>query len=222
MPLAFIQSETHIEPNCAIIWLHGLGANGHDFEPIVEQLDLPNTFRARFIFPHAPTQAVTLNNGMKMPAWYDIYALDMLSQEDSDGIQKMFKEVEQLIKQQVDNGIPANRIVLAGFSQGAALILFTGLHSSYHLAGLLSLSGYLPISDELETYAVNADRSLPIFLTHGLYDDVVPLTLAQQAVERLQQQNFNVKFQHYPCSHTVCAEEIVDIRNWLVTVLQMN
>ena len=185
MPLAFIQSETHIEPNCAIIWLHGLGANGHDFEPIVEQLDLPNTFRARFIFPHAPTQAVTLNNGMKMPAWYDIYALDMLS-------------------------------------QGAALILFTGLHSSYHLAGLLSLSGYLPISDELETYAVNADRSLPIFLTHGLYDDVVPLTLAQQAVERLQQQNFNVKFQHYPCSHTVCAEEIVDIRNWLVTVLQMN
>ena len=148
--LKTIQIETRDSPDCAIIWLHGLGANGHDFIPIIEELKLPNALCARFIFPHAPVQAVSLNGGIQMPAWFNIFGLDQDSKEDVAGIKSMSKEIDQLISNQIKLGIPANRIVLAGFSQGGALTLYSGLHSSHKLAGLLGISCYLPIRDELK------------------------------------------------------------------------
>ncbi len=216
MALSTIQIDTQANPDCAIIWLHGLGANGQDFVPIVEDLSLPKTLSARFIFPHAPIQAVTLNNGVEMPSWYDIFGLDRNSNEDHAGIQAISDEIYVLISQQVDAGILAKRIVLAGFSQGGALALFAGLSTSHQLAGLLGMSCYLPHRNELNSYSALADRSLPIFLAHGLYDEVVSIEFAQHARELLEQQNFKISWNEYPCSHTVCPQEIVDIRDWLL------
>ncbi|QMU61882.1 MAG: carboxylesterase [Gammaproteobacteria bacterium] len=216
MPLSTIQIETQNDPDCAVIWLHGLGANGHDFEPIVGELNLPTSIRARFIFPHAPVQAVSLNNGMQMPAWYDIYGLNKDSEEDVDGIKKISEEIKLLIQQEMDDGIVANKIVLAGFSQGGALTLYTGLSHSHRLGGLLALSCYLPIREQLESYAKETQRDLPIFMAHGSYDDVVPLAFATLAKELLEAQNFKINWNDYPCAHTVCAEEIQDIRNFLI------
>ena len=216
MTLATIQIDTQANPDCAIIWLHGLGASGHDFVPIVEELKLPDTIQVRFIFPHAPIQAVSLNNGIQMPAWYDVYGLDRNCKEDAGGIQKISKEIDGLINQEINNGIAASRIVLAGFSQGGALALYTGLSSPHRLAGLLGMSCYLPLRHELSSFAAMADRSLPILLAHGLYDDVVSIEFAQLACELLEQHNFQLHWLEYPCSHTVCTQEIIDIKNWLL------
>lgn len=216
MTLATIQIDTQGDPDCAIIWLHGLGANGHDFEPMVEQLNLPNSIRARFIFPHAPVQAVSLNNDMRMPAWYNIYGLDMHSKEDCEGIKRIKSEINALIDQQVNLGIPPQRIVLAGFSQGGALTLYAGLRYCRRLAGLLAMSCYLPLRQELHEYSAHADQSLPIYLAHGAYDEVVPLAFGKLARELLEQQGFKIYWKEYPCAHTVCSEEIADIRNWLL------
>jgi phospholipase/carboxylesterase len=220
MPLSTIQIETHRNPDCAVIWLHGLGANGHDFEPIVAELNLPESVNARFIFPNAPVQAVSLNNGMQMPAWYDIYGLDKDSKEDSIGIKKISKEIRLLIQQEIDAGIDANKIVLAGFSQGGALTLYTGLSYPQRLGGLLALSCYLPMREQLESFAKDSQRDLPIFMAHGNYDDVVPLAFANIAKELLETQGFKVDWHDYPYAHTVCAEEIQDIRNFLIQCWQ--
>jgi phospholipase/carboxylesterase len=216
MPLSKIQIDTQNEPNCAVIWLHGLGANGHDFEPIVSELKLPPSVRARFIFPHAPIQAVSLNNGMQMPAWYDIYGLEMNSKEDVTGIEKIYTEIATLIQQQIDNGIAANKIVLAGFSQGGALSLYAGLNYPNRLAGILALSAYLPLREKIINTTTNTPRDLPIFIAHGIYDDVVPLAFAQLAKEFLESQGFSINWHDYPCGHTVCAEEIPDIQKFLL------
>jgi len=178
MALKTIQIDTQKNPDCVVIWLHGLGATGHDFEPIVNELKLPESIRARFIFPHAPVQAVTLNNGMQMPAWYDIYGLEMNSREDAMGIENITIEIHALIQQLLDEGIAANKIVLAGFSQGGALTLYTGLSHPQPLAGLLALSCYLPLREQIENYANSAPREMPIFMAHGTHDDVVPLAFA--------------------------------------------
>jgi len=220
MALQTIQIDTRKNPDCAVIWLHGLGANGHDFEPIVKELNLPESIRARFIFPHAPVQAVTLNNGMQMPAWYDIYGLEMNSQEDVAGIENITVEIHSLIQQLLDEGMPANKIVLAGFSQGGALTLYVGLSHPQPLAGLLALSCYLPLRDQIEQYAKSARRELPIFLAHGTLDDVVPLSFAKLAKELLEKQEFKIDWHDYPCAHTVCAEEIQDIREFLLNCWQ--
>lgn len=220
LALPAIQLDTQANPDSAIIWLHGLGANGHDFEPVVEQLNLPASTRARFIFPHAPSQAVSLNNAMHMPAWYNLYGLDMDSEEDAKGIQKIKVEIDALIDQQVGAGIQAHRIVLAGFSQGGALSLYAGLSHARRLAGLLAMSCYLPLRHELPGYAKHADRSLPIFLAHGIYDEVVALAFAQLARELLEAQGFDVYWKEYPCAHTVCAQQITDIRSWLLQCWQ--
>ena len=220
MALTAIQIDTQVDPDCAIIWLHGLGANGHDFVPIVEQLDLPKTLHARFIFPHAPIQTVSLNNGIQMPAWFDVYGLDRNSKEDAGGIDKISNEIDELINQQIAYGMSANRIVLAGFSQGGALALYAGLRFPERLAGLLGISCYLPLRHGLNDYAASADRSLPIFLAHGLYDEVVSIEFAQLARELLEQQKFHIHWLEYPCSHTVCPQEIADIRTWLLECWQ--
>jgi len=217
MALQSIQIETQENPNCCVIWLHGLGANGHDFEPIVKELNLPESMPARFIFPHAPMQAVSLNNGVQMPAWYDIYGLEMNSREDQQGIADITLEIHTLIQQQIDSGIPANKIILAGFSQGGALTLYAGLSYPKALAGLLALSCYLPLRDELERYAKPAPRELPIFMAHGNLDDVVPIAFAKLAKELLEGQDFKIDWHDYPCAHTVCAEEIQDIRAYLLS-----
>jgi len=220
MPLSTIKIETQNNPDCAVIWLHGLGANGHDFEPIVTELNLPTSVKARFIFPHAPVQAVSLNNGMQMPAWYDIYGLEKDSKEDSSGIKIISEEINLLIQQEIDNGIAANKIILAGFSQGGALTLYTGINYPQRLAGLLTLSCYLPLREQLETFAKDAQRDLPIFMAHGTHDDVVPLAFANLAKELLEQQGFKIDWHDYPCAHTVCAEETQDIREFLLNCWQ--
>ncbi len=220
MTLDAIQIDTQAEPDCAVIWLHGLGANGHNFEPVVEQLDLPKSVRARFIFPHAPVRAVTLNNGAHMPAWYDIYGLDMDSEEDVEGIQTIKMAINALIEQQVNQGIQTRRIILAGFSQGGALALYTGLSYPHQLAGLLALSCYLPLYRQLQDYIAQNGQLLPIFLAHGALDDVIPLAFARLAWQLLEQQGFQVRWREYPCAHTVCPQEITDVRGWLLKCWQ--
>ncbi len=217
MALPTIQIDTQSDPDCAVIWLHGLGANGHDFEPIVAELKLPSSVRARFIFPHAPVQAVSLNNGMQMPAWYDIYSLDKNSAEDGAGIKKISKEINQLIQQEIEHGIGVDKIVLAGFSQGGALALYSGLNYPQRLGGLLALSCYLPLRENLGEFAKHSQGDLPIFLAHGRYDDVVPLAFARLAKELLEGQGFKINWHEYASAHTVCAEEIQDIQEFLLS-----
>lgn len=220
MPLSTVQINTQEDPDCAVIWLHGLGANGHDFEPIVTELNLPVSVRARFIFPHAPVQAVSLYNGAQMPAWYDIYGLEINSKEDNEGIKNISVEINTLIQQQIDAGIFVNKIVLAGFSQGGALALYAGLNYPQQLGGLLALSCYLPLREQIESFAKPTGRDLPIFIAHGTYDDVVLFTSARLAKKLLEKQGFKIDWHGYPCAHTVCAEEIQDIREFLLNCWQ--
>ena len=220
MSLQAIQIDTQNNPNCAVIWLHGLGANGHDFEPIVSELNLPDSIRARFIFPHAPVRAVTLNSGIQMPAWYDIYSLEMNSNEDIQGVEKITREIHAMIDDQHQHGIAIDKIVLAGFSQGGALALYAGLTFSKKLSGLMGLSSYLPLRDQIDDATKFASRGLRIFLAHGSYDDVVPMAYAHEAKEILEGQKFTVQWNTYPCAHTVCAEEIQDIRKFLLSCWQ--
>jgi len=217
MALELIQIDTQKDPNCAVIWLHGLGASGHDFEPIVPELNLPTSIRARFIFPHAPLQTVSLNNGVEMPAWYDIHGLDMNSQEDEAGVDSISSEIHTLVQQQIDLGIRANKIVLAGFSQGGALTLHAGMRFSPALAGLMCLSCYLPLREKIESTTRNAPRELPIFMAHGSFDDVLPIAYAQLAKQILETQGFTIQWHEYTCAHSLCAEEIQDIRKYLLS-----
>ncbi len=217
LTLSVIQIDTQADPDCAIVWLHGLGASGDDVAPVVEQLDLPASMRVRFIFPHAPVRAVSLNNGMRMPAWYDIYGLDMDSREDREGIVQATTAINALVRKQVDAGMQPHRVALAGFSQGGALALYAGLHCPHRLAGVLVLSGYLPLHRERVQAAANTRPSVPVFMAHGRYDDVVPIACAHLACELLTQQGLEITWREYPCAHTMCAEEIADIRAWLLT-----
>ncbi|MGB5178467.1 MAG: alpha/beta fold hydrolase [Gammaproteobacteria bacterium] len=202
-------------PRACIIWLHGLGADGHDFEPLIPQLGLVDTLGVRVVLPHAPQRAVTINSGMVMPAWYDIRAADFSRGEDSAGIRESEQQLQALIRREVDNGIPPQRIVLAGFSQGGAMVLHTGLRYSQPLAGILALSSYLPLADTLATEATAANSKVPIMMAHGMQDPVVPLMLALQSRDRLQQLGYNVNWHSYPMQHALCPEEIGDVRDWL-------
>ena len=184
MALTTISIDTQDHPEHAVIWLHGLGASGHDFEPIVEQLDLPASLRVRFVFPHAPTRPITLNNGIPLKAWYDIYGLDMDSPQDEKGLQQSASDVCALIEQLVQSGIASQRIILAGFSQGGAQCLYTGLSCDYRLAGILAISCWLPLHEKFPVYALRADRSLPILLLHGMYDVTIPITSAELSREK--------------------------------------
>ena len=220
MALTTISIDTQDHPEHAVIWLHGLGASGHDFEPVVEQLDLPASLRVRFVFPHAPTRPITLNGGMPLKAWYDIYGLDMNSPQDEKGLEQSASDVRTLIEQLVQSGIASQRIILAGFSQGGAQCLYTGLSCDYRLAGILAISCWLPLHEKFPVYARSADRSLPILLLHGMYDVTIPITSAELSRETLEQQGFTVTWQSYPCAHTVAPEEVRDIRTWLLKCWQ--
>lgn len=207
------------EAGASVIWLHGLGADGHDFEPIVPELRLPPELGVRFLFPHAPVRPVTLNAGMAMRAWYDIIALGGNAQQDEAGIRQSARQVAALMQREHDRGVPANRIVLAGFSQGGAIALHLGLRHPERLAGIMGLSTYLPLGDTVEAERHEANASTPVFLAHGSMDPVVPMTMGERSRDGLQAMGYPVEWHDYPMVHQVCMEEIEDISAWLQRVL---
>ena len=196
--------------------LHGLGADGNDFVPIAEQLNLPNT---RFVFPHAPHRKVTANNGYEMRAWYDIYGFGGASPQDEPGIRAMQSQINALIADEIALGIPAEKIVLAGFSQGGAMVLHTALRYPQKLAGVLALSTYLPLKDTLVSDATAENHQTPIFMVHGSADNIITLETAELSKDKLLLNDFNVDWRVYPMAHSVCEAEINDIRAFLVRVL---
>ena len=214
-PLESVVVEPASPANAAVIWMHGLGADGHDFEPVVPEFDFKTSLHVRFIFPHAPFRPITINGGHVMRGWYDIAELNSLRQEDEIGVRASAGAIEALITQQVAAGIPAQRIVLAGFSQGAAMALHTGLRFAQPLAGIIALSGYLPLLASLNTQAHSANAHTPIFLAHGTNDPVVPFHLGERTRAALEKNNYVVTWRTYPMPHSVCAQEINDISDFL-------
>jgi phospholipase/carboxylesterase len=217
--LESIQIETAPNPTASVIWLHGLGADGSDFVPIVRELNLTNCPAIRFVFPHAPTMPVTINNGYVMRAWYDILGVDLAKREDEAGLRKSQELVERLMAQEKSRGIAANRIVLAGFSQGCAMTLQTGLRHSEKLAGLLGLSGYLPIHATVPDERHSANHDTPIFLAHGRGDPVIPIDRAEKSRDILKELGYQVEWHEYMMPHSVCEEEIEDIGAWMRRIL---
>ena len=216
--LESIVMETGPAPTLAVIWLHGLGADGHDFEPIVPELGLD--LAVRFVFPHAPVRPVTINGGMAMRAWYDILGFDRRAREDDAGIRASAAAVSELISAQVDRGMRTERVVLAGFSQGGAIALHTALREPRTLGGVLALSTYLPLADSLPQEAATANKPTPVFMAHGIYDPVVPLMMGAGSMTFLAGLGYLVEWKQYPMQHSVCAEEIEDIGEWLRKVLK--
>lgn len=201
--------------NATVIWLHGLGADGFDFVPIVNELRLPASLSARFIFPHATPRPVTINNGFVMRAWYDIKGFGPERAEDDVGIRESDGVVRKYIDQQIAQGIPANRIVLAGFSQGGAIALQTGLRYPQRLAGIMALSTYLPLRSTLAAEASAANRDIPILMCHGTHDGVVPPVLGEASRDVMTGLGYRVDWRSYPMAHQVCLEEVMDISSWL-------
>ena len=217
--LESIEIETAPQPNAAILWLHGLGADGRDFEPIVPEL-VPRGSRAwRFVFPNAPVRPVTINGGMRMRAWYDIVGLDRKAAEDAAGFHDTDQKVRELITREVARGIPAERIVLAGFSQGGAVSLYTAPRLPEKLAGVMALSCYLPREGAFQAERSPANDATPIFMAHGQFDGVVSMTLGLKSREYLKAQGYKVEWHEYAMAHSVCAEEVADIRQFLMRVL---
>lgn len=214
--LPAIELETGPNPQFAVIWMHGLGADGNDFAPIVPYLGLPAALRVRFIFPHAPSMPVTCNGGYVMPAWYDIISLAPDSRTvDSAGLQRSCTAIRQLIQRENERGIASERIVLAGFSQGGAMAYTAGLTHPSALAGIIALSAYIPAPELLGDKDIAANRNTPIFAGHGTQDDVVGLELGQSAYQRLHAAGHPISWHDYPMPHSVCEEEIADIGAWL-------
>lgn len=199
----------------SVIWLHGLGADGHDFAPIVPELNIPNT---RFIFPHAPHQPITMNNGYEMRAWYDLYGLTLQTKQDEAGMRAMQQEIESLIEVEIKQGIPANKIVLAGFSQGGAMAFFTGLRYPKRLAGILALSTYVSLKEKLADEAHKANKDTPIFMAHGSFDSIITLDTCLISRRLLEDLDYQVEWHEYPMPHSVCSEEIEDIARFLKQV----
>ncbi|RCS28695.1 carboxylesterase [Rhodanobacter denitrificans] len=215
MTLPTVEHETAANPRYSILWLHGLGADGHDFAPIVPELVDPAWPALRFVFPHAPVRPVTVNNGMSMRAWYDIYAFDAAARQDEAGIRASIAAVEALITREHERGVPSERIILAGFSQGGAIALAAGLRHTEKLAGIVALSTYLPISATLANERSAANAATPIFWGHGTADPVVVLPRGLASRDALQALGYAVDWHTYPMAHAVCADEIGDLRRWL-------
>ncbi|MFM8454933.1 MAG: alpha/beta hydrolase [Gammaproteobacteria bacterium] len=203
----------------AVIWMHGLGADGYDFAPVVESLPQSIQDSTRFIFPNAPIRSITLNAGMRMRGWYDIASLELNRNADEIGIRQSLEQIHYLIrKQNTEHAIPSERIALVGFSQGGAMALFAGLRYPERLAGLVALSTYLPLPEQLDQELSSANQSVPIFQAHGSFDPIVPFRLGQEAYTRLRNLNYPIQWQTYNLAHTVDAQEIDDIGRFLVQV----
>ena len=214
-----LEIETADAPRTSIIVLHGLGADGNDFVPICDELDLRAVGPVRFVFPHAPIRPVTINGGMAMRAWYDILGADIARREDEAGLRESQRAVQALIERERGRGIEASRIVLMGFSQGCAMTLLSGLRFGERLAGLVGLSGYLPLAVSTEAERSAANQGLPIFMAHGRLDPVIPIARAVDSREALLSLGYDVEWHEYTMPHSVCAEEIVDLNQWMVRVL---
>ncbi len=217
--LPCVELATGDKPTASIIWLHGLGADGHDFEPIVPVLGLPDELHVRFIFPHAPSMPVTVNGGYIMPAWFDIRHTDIDHEQDEAGIRSSSTSIGHLIEREIMHGIPAKRIVLAGFSQGGAMALYVGLRQSEPLAGIIALSCYLPLEETLECEASESNKHTPVFMAHGVEDPIAPFELGDQSRRRLTTLGYPIEWHSYPIGHHVCAEEIKAIGRWLTALL---
>ena len=210
--LPAIEMATHAEPDAAVIWLHGLGADGNDFAPIVPELQLPQELKVRFIFPHAPQIPVTVNGGYVMPAWFDILEMDINRKVDTEQLTASAEKIRQFVDQEVERGIASNRIILAGFSQGGAVAYHLSLTHPDPLGGLLAMSTYFATSEVIEMHPANKD--LVIQIQHGTYDPVVPETLGIQAAEKLRSLGYQLQYQNYPMDHSVCPQQIGHISEW--------
>lgn len=218
--LPTVEIATGPTPTHAVIWLHGLGADGHDFEPVVDEFDLDRLPPTRFVFPHAPMRPVTINGGYVMRAWYDILSQDFNGRrEDATGVIESAAQIEALIARENARGIPDGRIVLAGFSQGGAIALHTGLRHPTRLAGVMALSTYLPLADRLATEANKANLDVPIFMAHGVADPVIPFDFAQRSAMQLKAASYPLTWKQYRMEHSLCLEEVRDIEDWLAAVL---
>jgi phospholipase/carboxylesterase len=216
---AVVLTPAGAAPTASVIWLHGLGADGHDFVPMVPELQLPPTLSVRFVFPHAPVRAVSINQGLRMRAWYDIKELSIGAIEDADGIADSAARVAQYLQRERADAVPAKRIVVAGFSQGGAIALHSGLRATEGLAGVLALSTYLPLRDRLAAEASDANRKTPILMCHGRLDPVVPLQMGQLSRDILLGQGYAVQWNEYAMQHALCAQELNDIAAWLQRLL---
>jgi phospholipase/carboxylesterase len=218
-----IEIETAKNPSASVIWMHGLGADGNDFVPIVSELELDGTPAIRFVFPHAPMRPVTINNGFVMRAWYDVSFGDLEGQSrraDEKGVRESQAQITALIEREARRGVAAEHLVLAGFSQGGAIALQTGLRHPQKLAGVMALSTYLPLADSLLQEAAPANKATPIFMAHGTYDPLVPLMMGAGSMTLLTGLGYAVEWRQYPMPHSVCPEEIEDIGAWLRKVLK--
>lgn len=222
-PLEAIEIETGADPRASVIWMHGLGADGRDFVPVVRELDLRGAPPVRFVFPHAPLRPVTINGGALMRAWYDVTYADLegtAKRPDEAGVRDSQARIGALVAQEVARGIACERIVLAGFSQGGAMALHTGLRHPERLAGVIALSTYLPLAASLAREAAPANRTIPVFMAHGTFDPVVPYALGSGSRALLAELGYAVEWHEYPMPHSVCAEEIADVGAWLRRVLR--
>ena len=219
MNLQTIEINPAAEPRATVIVLHGLGADGTDFLPMADQLDLAAVGPVRFVMPRAPVRRVTINGGQPMRAWYDILGADLVKREDEVGLRDSMQQVSQLIDREVARGVPAERIVLAGFSQGSAIALGTGLRHSTRLAGLAGLSGYVPLAHTSAAERQPASQGLPVFMAHGRSDAVVPLARGSAGRVLLQGLGLDVEWHDYPIEHSVCMEEVAALKQWLLKVL---
>lgn len=217
--LEAIEMSTGPEAAATVVVLHGLGADGNDFVPIVQALDLAGIGPVRFLLPHAPVMPVTINNGYRMRAWYDIVGTDLVRREDEAGLRRSRQDIEALLARERERGMPSQRIVLAGFSQGCAMALLTGLRYPERLAGIAGLSGYVPLAASTAAERSDANAMTPIFLAHGQQDDVVPIERGRASRDLLQQQGYAVEWHEYPMAHTVSLAEIADLNRWLLEVL---
>ena len=213
--LESITTTTGENPQLSVIWLHGLGADGHDFEPVVPLFKNPHA-DIRFVFPHAPVRPVTINGGMAMRAWYDIKMMDIGKQPDEAGIRKSTTQVEALIEAEIKAGFDSSQIILAGFSQGGAIALHTGLRLKHQLGGIVALSCYLAIADKLAAEKTDANQNTPIFMAHGTYDPVVPYQLGHDSYQQLKQHGYAIDWHEYPIQHGVSPEELEDIKTWIL------
>ena len=215
MLLECIELETGARPQVAVIWLHGLGADGNDFVPIVADLVAKEWPAIRFVFPHATKRPITINGGITMRAWYDITGMEIAQRQDEAGIRGSILQLQALIAREVERGIPTGHIFLAGFSQGAAMVLSGGLRHPQRLGGIVALSGYLPLEQQLESERTPANAEVPIFIGHGSFDPVVPQTLGMLSRDFLRAHGYTVDWHSYAMAHQVCAEEIADLRQWI-------
>lgn len=218
--LDYVEINPDVKPIATVIWLHGLGADGHDFEPIVPELHLPETLPIRFIFPHAPKRPVTINAGMVMRAWYDAVDLEGERKIDLEGFSQSVDQVNALIREEIRSGLSSEQLILAGFSQGGAIALYTGLTFEMKLAGIMALSCYLPIADQLVKKRTEINQDIPIMMGHGTMDPLIPITKAVQTRQDLENLSYRVGWYEYTMAHTVSSEEINDVRDWLLRVLE--